>query len=103
MARKRRREEMEVDEPEPAKEEPTLLQQLRNLPEFAAFVQYLFLFGKAVKIADLEIEVCPTTLYAAVAATFVTQADANMSRRTLNKSASSPRILRKCHRWDWRC
>lgn len=48
-----------VDPPHPelAKEQ-TLLQRIRNMWEFANLAQYIYLFGKAVKIdEDLGIEV----------------------------------------------
>lgn len=52
---------MEAVEPaqlEPAKE-LTQLQRIRNMWEFANLAQYIYLFGKAVKIdEDLGIEVC---------------------------------------------
>ena len=56
-ARKRAREEMEVEEPV---EEPSTLQKLRNMWQFANLAQYISLFGDAVKIdKDFDIEVCP--------------------------------------------
>ena len=55
VARKRGHEEMESAEPVP---EPSLLDKLRNTWEFANLMQYIFIFGKAVKIdEDLDIEV----------------------------------------------
>ena len=57
VARKRGREEMESAEPIP---ERSLLDKLRNTWEFANLMQYIFIFGKAVKIdEDLDIEVHP--------------------------------------------
>ena len=42
---------------EPAKE-PSTLDKLRNMWEFASLMQYIFMFGKVVKIdEDLDIEV----------------------------------------------
>jgi hypothetical protein len=57
-ARKRGRVEIE-DVVEEVKEEtvPPLLQQIRKLPEFAALMQYFFFFGKAIKLAEIEVEV----------------------------------------------
>lgn len=56
VPRKRAREEMEETSDVPA--EPSLLTKLRNMWEFAAFMQYIFIFGKAVKIdEDFDIEV----------------------------------------------
>jgi hypothetical protein len=57
-ARKRGRAEMEVDEA--VSEPPTipsLLLQIRNLWEFASLMQYLFFFGRAVKLDDVDVEV----------------------------------------------
>ena len=55
VARKRGRVEMEESEPA---EEPSLLIRLRNMWEFANLMQYIFFFGKAVKIdEDFDIEV----------------------------------------------
>ena len=54
-ARKRGRQEMEAAE---APKEPTLLERIRNMWEFAALNQWIFIFGRAVKIdEDLDIEV----------------------------------------------
>lgn len=56
-ARKRRHEELEVSEPQ---NEISTLTKLRNTWEFANLMQYIYIFGKAVKIdEDLDIEVCP--------------------------------------------
>jgi hypothetical protein len=57
--RKRGRDEMESSEPP---RETTLLERLRNMWEFACVMQYIFTFGKAVKIdEDFDIEVLATT------------------------------------------
>jgi hypothetical protein len=56
-ARKRARDEMEVDE---AAEQSGPLQRLRNMWQFANLAQYISLFGDAVKIErDFDIEVRP--------------------------------------------
>jgi hypothetical protein len=56
VARKRGREEMESSEP--PKENTGLLSRLRNMWQFANIMQYIFIFGKAVKIDDdFDIEV----------------------------------------------
>jgi hypothetical protein len=57
-ARKRGRGEMEVDEAasEP-RSIPSVLTQIRNMWEFASLMQYLFFFGKAVKLDDIDVEV----------------------------------------------
>ena len=56
VARKRAYEEMESSE---CSFEPSLLVKIRNTWEFANLMQYIYIFGKAVKIdEDLDIEVC---------------------------------------------
>jgi hypothetical protein len=56
--RKRGRDEMESSEPP---KERSLLDKIRNMWEFACVMQYIFTFGKAVKIdEDFDIEVHPT-------------------------------------------
>jgi hypothetical protein len=59
-SRKRGRQEMESAEaPAPPPKEPGLLERLRNMWQFANLAQWIFLFGKVVKIdEDLDIEVC---------------------------------------------
>ena len=58
MPRKRSLADMEAFESTQAKEDLSLLQRLRNMWEFAAVMQYIFMFGKAVKIdEDFDIEV----------------------------------------------
>lgn len=55
VSRKRGRAEMESPAPS---QEPGLLDQIRNMWEFANLMQYIFIFGKAVKIhEDFDIEV----------------------------------------------
>ncbi|EXJ85033.1 hypothetical protein A1O3_05708 [Capronia epimyces CBS 606.96] len=57
MPRKRTRGEMEASETEEKKQEPSLLSRIRNMWEFASVMQYIFTFGKAVKIdEDFDIE-----------------------------------------------
>ena len=54
-SRKRSRDEMESSEPTPAS---NILGKLRNTWELANLMQYIYIFGKAVKIdEDLTIEV----------------------------------------------
>lgn len=62
-SRKRGRDEMESSEPAP---EQNLLDRIRSTWEFANIMQYIFIFGKAVKInEDLTIEVYyPTSILA---------------------------------------
>ncbi|KAI9835026.1 MAG: hypothetical protein M1837_003969 [Sclerophora amabilis] len=61
VSRKRGRQEMEADEPP---KDPPLLDRIRNMWEFANLMQYLFTFGKAVKIDDeLGIEAWDLTLF----------------------------------------
>ena len=63
MPRKRTRDEMEASEQEQAKEEPSLLHRIRNMWEFASVMQYIFMFGKVIKIDDdFDIEVRPSTI-----------------------------------------
>ncbi len=55
-SRKRGRGEMEATE---APKEPTLLERIRNMWEFANLAQWIFIFGRAVKIDEnMDIEVC---------------------------------------------
>jgi len=54
-SRKRGRQEMESVEPP---KEPSLLERIRNMWEFANLAQWIFTFGRAVKIDEnLDIEV----------------------------------------------
>ena len=54
-AQKRGYEEMEASEPP---KELSLLEKIRNMWEFAAIMQFIYLFGKALKIdEDFDIEV----------------------------------------------
>lgn len=43
--------------PDVAREGPSTLQKIRNMWEFASLMQYIFFFGKAVRIEDIEVEV----------------------------------------------
>lgn len=66
MPRKRTRDEMEASPPEEKKQEPGLLQRIRNMWEFASVMQYIFMFGKAVKIDDdfdIEVRLVPLALH----------------------------------------
>ncbi|KAI9864903.1 MAG: hypothetical protein M1813_002674 [Trichoglossum hirsutum] len=55
VSRKRARQEMESESPP---HEPSLLDRIRNMWEFANLGQYLFIFGKAIRVdQDLDIEV----------------------------------------------
>jgi hypothetical protein len=54
-SRKRGREEMEGENG--TEDEPSTLQRIRNMWEFASLMQYIFIFGKAVRIEDIEVEV----------------------------------------------
>ena len=57
-ARKRAREEVEAADVPPVQPKDPLLAKLRNTWEFANLMQYIFLFGKAVRIdEDFGIEV----------------------------------------------
>ncbi|KFY00853.1 hypothetical protein O988_03057, partial [Pseudogymnoascus sp. VKM F-3808] len=57
-SRKRGRQEVEaVEAPAPAPKEPGLLERIRNMWQFANLAQWIFLFGKVVKLEeDLDIE-----------------------------------------------
>ncbi|KAH0544978.1 hypothetical protein FGG08_000904 [Glutinoglossum americanum] len=60
VSRKRARQEMEAESPP---HEPSLLDRIRNMWEFANLGQYLFIFGKAIKVdQDLDIEDLETEL-----------------------------------------
>jgi hypothetical protein len=64
-SRKRGRQEVEeaVEAPTPAPKEPGLLERIRNMWQFANLAQWIFLFGKAVKLEeDLDIEVRPVAI-----------------------------------------
>jgi hypothetical protein len=66
VSRKRGRQEMEVvNLPAPAApKEPTTLERIRNMWEFANLAEWIFIFGKAVKIdEDLDIEVHGPALF----------------------------------------
>ncbi|KIW18765.1 hypothetical protein PV08_03054 [Exophiala spinifera] len=57
MPRKRTRDEMEASAPEEKKTGPSILQRIRNMWEFASIMQFIFIFGKAIKIdEDFDIE-----------------------------------------------
>jgi hypothetical protein len=58
VARKRGRDEMESEE---QAEEPSMLQKLRNMWQFANLAQYLFFFKGALRIDDdfgIEVRIC---------------------------------------------
>jgi hypothetical protein len=55
VSRKRGRAHSEVEE---RATEPTTLEKLRNMWQFASLMEYIFIFGKAVKIdEDFDIDV----------------------------------------------
>jgi hypothetical protein len=57
-ARKRALHEVEGGAARPPKE-PSMLHRIRNMWQFANLWQWIFIFGKAVKVDDgLDIEVC---------------------------------------------
>ena len=57
-SRKRVYEEVDSDESIPESfEDLSTLRRIRGMWEFAAFNQYLFFFGKAVKVDDVDVEV----------------------------------------------
>ena len=54
-SKKRGRQEIEAVEP---RKEPTLLESIRNMWQFANLAQWIFIFGKAVKIDEnIDVEV----------------------------------------------
>ncbi|KAK3059267.1 hypothetical protein LTS18_011264, partial [Coniosporium uncinatum] len=55
VSRKRAREEVEEPE-EDGNAEPSTLERIRNMWRFASLMQYLFLFGKAVKVDEIDVE-----------------------------------------------
>jgi len=58
-SRKRGRQEMEAVEPP---KERSLLDRIRNMWEFANLAQWIFIFGRAVKIDEnLDVEVSIST------------------------------------------
>lgn len=58
VLRKRGREEMELSEPT---QPDSMLTKLRNMWEFSNLMQYIYIFGRAVKIdEDFTIEVLRT-------------------------------------------
>jgi hypothetical protein len=56
-SRKRSHKEIVKEPIEVEQQELTLLDRIRNMSEFAALMQYLFFFGKAVKAEEMEVEV----------------------------------------------
>jgi hypothetical protein len=64
MVSSRKRGHQEMETPEPPKE-PGLLTRIRNMWEFANLVQWIFLFGKVVKLDDehLDVEVMRMELH----------------------------------------
>lgn len=55
-ARKRALHEVDTDNVDTPKE-PSLLQRIRNMWQFANLCQWIALFGKAVKLEDVDIAV----------------------------------------------
>jgi hypothetical protein len=54
-----KRSHTEMEYSEPARDIP-LIEKIRNMWEFASVMQFIFIFGKAVKIdEDFDIEVWP--------------------------------------------
>lgn len=58
MPRKRTHDEMVAPEPPTEVREDSLTYKLRNMWEFANVYEYICIFGKAVKVDKLDIEVC---------------------------------------------
>jgi len=62
VSRKRAHSEMEPAPEQQQPEQPGLLQRLRNCWEFANLMQFIYTFGKVLKIdEDFDIEVCVLT------------------------------------------
>lgn len=58
MPRKRTHDEMAASEPPQVLVEQSMIQKLRNMWEFACVMQFIYMFGKVVKIdEDFDIEV----------------------------------------------
>lgn len=71
VTRKRGREEMESSEPAT---ELSLLDRLQSMWEFSNLMQYIFIFGKAVKIDEdvtIEVKVPPLPVISSIPATEV--------------------------------
>jgi hypothetical protein len=63
VARKRGRDEMETED---HAEEPSMLQQLRNMWQFANLAQYLSFFKGALRIEDdfgIEVRICAACVH----------------------------------------
>ena len=57
-SRKRTRDDVVMEEHVATQQENPVLDRIRNMSEFAALMQYLFLFGKAMKVEVMDVEVC---------------------------------------------
>lgn len=61
MPRKRAFEEVDAVEPPQKEKSPSLVQKIRNMWEVACVMQFIFMFGKALKMdEDFDIEVSST-------------------------------------------
>jgi hypothetical protein len=81
---------MAAASPLPGDAEPSLLARIRNMSEFAALMQYLFLFGEAVKAEDLDVEAW------SLARKFTLT---DTRRRISSRSASRPHHRRRYPNW----
>lgn len=63
VSRKRARDEADsTPTVAPPSKEPGILERLRNMWQFANLAQWLYIFGKAVKLdEDFDVEVCLDT------------------------------------------
>jgi cytochrome c oxidase assembly factor CtaG len=62
MPRKRSHSEMATSEPPQVQKEQSTLHKIRNMWEFASVMQYIYIFGKVVKVdEDFDIEVRNTS------------------------------------------
>lgn len=80
-----------MEAPEPSKE-PSLLERVRNMWEFANLVQWIFIFGRAVKIDEnLDIEVGLVTFYILSLTSLFTGSYTDTATSRISKwNASSP-------------
>lgn len=63
MPRKRTHDEMLASEPPTLPQENEMLHKIRNMWEFAALYEFIAIFGRAVKIQPIDIEVCRLDLF----------------------------------------
>ena len=95
--RKRGREEMESLE-QPVQEQ-SLLTRLRNFWEFANLMQYIFIFGRAMKIdEDFDIDVCLLTFCLALDCLPLLSAMLSIGNRIWRMNVCDLSLQRNCLR-----